>query len=106
MKTFGQHTTQEPQVSKSDKLTETSPTLEFKTDYTVRHNSALTEDPNLTWQSLLPVEVNAATLPSLVTERNLCGLRAEPIASAATCTLPLVLFLKPTGQDKPEANSL
>jgi hypothetical protein len=53
MKTFGQHTTQEPQVSKSDKLTETSPTLEFKTDYTVRHNSALTEDPNLTWQSLL-----------------------------------------------------
>jgi hypothetical protein len=53
MKTFGQHTSQEPQVSKLDKLTETSPTLEFKTDYTVRHNSALTEDPELTVEMTL-----------------------------------------------------
>ena len=56
MKTFGQHTSQEPQVSKLDKLTETSPTLEFKTDYTVRHNSTLTEDPELTVESLLKEE--------------------------------------------------
>ena len=53
MKTFGQHISQEPQVSKLDKLTETSPTLELKTDYTVRHNSAITEDPELTIENFL-----------------------------------------------------
>jgi hypothetical protein len=59
MKTFGQHLTDQPQVSKLDKhldqlaeafpvlLAETFPTLELKTNYTDSHNSPLAEDVEL-----------------------------------------------------------
>ena len=65
-------------------------------------------DPPLkiTWQSSFPEELKIADLPSFVIERKICELEAEPIASMATWIDPLVEFLKPTGHDKPEANSL
>ena len=45
-------------------------------------------------------------MPCLVTDRKWCGWDAEPIASTATWTSPSVAFLKPTGQERPEASSL
>ena len=41
----------------------------------------------------------------MVTDRKWCECRAAPIASTAICTEPAVPFLKPTGQDSPEASS-
>src|SRR5438093_11802189 len=46
-----------------------------------------------------------AETPSLVTDGNQCGDRAASIASTAVWVLPSVLFLNPTGHDKPDANS-
>ena len=40
-----------------------------------------------------------AALPSFVTDKNLCGCKAEPMASAATWIPPFVAFLNPIGQD-------
>ncbi len=37
--------------------------------------------------------------------RKLCGCRAAPIASIATCRLPSVPFFKPTGMERPLAIS-
>ena len=46
-----------------------------------------------------------AECPCLVTDRKLCGCEADLMASIATCISPSVAFLKPTGQDSPEASS-
>mgnify|MGYP005740209365 CR=1 FL=1 len=47
-----------------------------------------------------------ADFPSFVMDKKICEFEAEPIASMATWIEPFVEFLKPTGQDSPEANSL
>ena len=47
-----------------------------------------------------------ADLPCLVKDKNICGLLAAPIASDAILKPPSVPFLKPIGQDTPEASSL
>ena len=46
-----------------------------------------------------------AEWPPLVTERKWWGAEAERMASTAMRTLPSVPFLKPTGQERPEASS-
>src|SRR3546814_7117378 len=59
----------------------------------------------MTWQSGLPVVAAIAARPLLVTARKWCGWAAETTASRAILTLPSVPFLKPTGQDSPDASS-
>ena len=46
-----------------------------------------------------------AVWPDLVTDRKWCGELAERMASTAMRMLPSVPFLKPTGQERPEASS-
>src|SRR6187397_581292 len=57
------------------------------------------------WQSSLPVVAAIAERPPLVTAMKWCGCEADFTASAAMRTLPSVPFLKPSGQDSPEASS-
>ena len=57
------------------------------------------------WQSSLPAVETMAEWPSLVTDRKWCGACAARIASTAMRTLPSVPFLKPTGQERPDASS-
>ena len=59
----------------------------------------------MAWQSSLPRVETIAEWPALVTDRKWCGACAALIASAAMRRLPSVPFLKPTGQDRPEASS-
>ena len=59
----------------------------------------------MTWQSSLPMVETMAVWPDLVTDRKWCGELAERMASTAMRMLPSVPFLKPTGQDRPEASS-
>ena len=49
----------------------------------------------------LPVVWKMAETPCLVTDGNQCGERAVSTASTAVCVLPSVLFLNPTGIDRP-----
>src|ERR1035437_5612052 len=49
--------------------------------------------------------VGSATALPWSMPRKLCGCRAAPIASIATCRLPSVLFFKPTGIERPLAIS-
>jgi hypothetical protein len=58
----------------------------------------------MTWPSGLPRVSKIAATPILVMPMKLCGARAASTASAATCTLPSVPFLKPTGQLRPLAS--
>ena len=44
-------------------------------------------------------------MAGLVTDRKWCGWLAARMASTAIFRLPSVPFLKPTGQDRPEASS-
>src|SRR5690242_21723782 len=46
-----------------------------------------------------------ADTPCFVTDGNRCGDRADNTASTAVWVLPSVLFLKPTGIDRPDASS-
>ncbi len=57
------------------------------------------------WQSSLPVVAAIAERPPLVTAMKWCGCEADFTASAAMRTLPSVPFLKPTGQESPDASS-
>src|SRR5476649_2166065 len=57
------------------------------------------------WQSSLPEVDTMAEWPPLVTDRKWCGCDEALIASTAILTLPSVPFLKPIGQERPEANS-
>src|SRR5438445_155072 len=57
------------------------------------------------WQSSLPLVETMAECPSLVTERKWWGVRAAFSASTAMRTFPSVPFLKPTGQESPDASS-
>ena len=52
-----------------------------------------------------PVVAKMAEWPSLVTERKWWGWAAECMASRAIRRLPLVAFLKPMGQERPELSS-
>jgi len=56
------------------------------------------------WQSSLPRVATIALWPLLVTDKKMVGLRAAAMASKAMRVLPLVPFLKPTGQGNPEAS--
>ncbi len=59
----------------------------------------------MTWQSSLPLVETMAEWPALVTERKWWVAAAALMASTAILMLPSVPFLKPTGQDRPEASS-
>src|ERR1044072_3673527 len=57
------------------------------------------------WQSSLPAVDTMAEWPPLVTDRKWCGCEAALMATAAILMLRSVPFLKPTGQDRPDASS-
>ena len=54
------------------------------------------------WQSALPRVCRIAALPLASMPANVCATGGGRTASTATCTLPSVRFLKPTGIDRPE----
>ena len=53
----------------------------------------------------MPLVDTIAERPDLVTERKWWGLVAARMASTAMRTFPSVPFLKPTGEESPEASS-
>src|SRR3954463_15384411 len=59
----------------------------------------------MTWHDSLPEVWKMAETPCLVTDGNQCGDRAVRTASTAIWVLPSVLFLNPTGIDRPDASS-
>ena len=62
-----------------------------------RRSSASPPPRRMMWQSSLPDVEKIAERPCFVTDRKMCGWRADLTASTATCTEPSVLFLNPIG---------